>query len=88
MYYFDLGICSQWPLGALLSYHPGLCSLYYETDALPTVLDTKFSEDSEGSGRKASQDFPGGPGVKSLPANAGNTSSIPGLGGSHMPQSN
>ena len=52
------------------------------------MLDTKFSEDSEGSGRKASQDFPGGPGVKSLPANAGNTSSIPGLGGSHMPQSN
>ena len=30
-------------------------------------------------------DFPGGPGVKSLPANAGNTGSIPGLGG--MPQS-
>ena len=53
----------------------------------------KFSEDSEGSGRKASQkikmqDFPGGPGVKNLPANAGNTSSIPGPGGSHVPQSN
>ena len=55
------------------------------------MLDTKFSEDSEGSGRKASQkikmqDFPGGPGVKNLPANAGNTtSSIPGPGGSHVP---
>ena len=57
------------------------------------MLDTKFSEDSEGSGRKASQkikmqDFPGGPGVKNLPANAGNTSLIPGPGGSHVPQSN
>ena len=33
-------------------------------------------------------DFPGGPMVKNLPANAGNTGLIPGSGGSHMPQSN
>ena len=31
--------------------------------------------------------FPGGAVVESLPANAGDTGSSPGLGGSHMPQS-
>ena len=31
--------------------------------------------------------FPGGTVVESLPANAGDTSSSPGLGGSHMPRS-
>ena len=33
-------------------------------------------------------DFPGGAVVKNPPANAGDTSSIPGLGRSHMLQSN
>ena len=33
-------------------------------------------------------DFPGGTVVKNLPANAGDTGSIPGPGRSHMPQSN
>ena len=32
--------------------------------------------------------FPGGAVVESLPANAGHTGSSPGLGRSHMPQSN
>ena len=32
--------------------------------------------------------FPGGTVVKNLPANAGDTGSIPGPGRSHMPQSN
>ena len=32
--------------------------------------------------------FPGGAVVKNLPANAGDTGSSPGLGGSHMPRSN
>ena len=32
--------------------------------------------------------FPGGLMVKNLPANAGDKSSIPGLGRSHMPQGN
>ena len=32
--------------------------------------------------------FPGGAVVESLPANAGDTGSSPGLGGSHMPRSN
>ena len=36
----------------------------------------------------ASGDFPGGAVVKNLPANAGDTGSIPGPGRSHMLQSN
>ena len=32
--------------------------------------------------------FPGGAVVENLPANAGDTGSSPGLGGSHMPKSN
>lgn len=36
---------------------------------------------------KCKWDFPGGPEVKSLPANAGDVSSIPGLGRSHTPWS-
>ena len=35
-----------------------------------------------------SRDFPGGPVVRSPPANAGGTGLIPGLGRSHMPRSN
>ena len=38
--------------------------------------------------KKCIGDFPGGTVVKNLPANAGDTGSIPGLGGSHMPRSN
>ena len=34
---------------------------------------------------KRGRDFPGGPGVKNLPANAGDSGSIPGLGRSHVP---
>ena len=34
------------------------------------------------------KDFPGGPVVKNLLANAGDTGSIPGLGRLHMSQSN
>ena len=35
---------------------------------------------------KSSGDFPGGAVVKNLPANAGDTDSIPGPGRSHMPR--
>ena len=35
-----------------------------------------------------SEGFPGGAVVENLPANAGDTGLSPGLGGSHMPQSN
>ena len=37
---------------------------------------------------KAVLGFPGGTVVENLPANAGDTGSSPGLGGSHMPRSN
>ena len=36
----------------------------------------------------AVMDFPGGPVVKNLPANAGDMGSIPGPGKSHMPRGN
>ena len=40
-------------------------------------------------GKKSSfEGFPGGAVVENLPANAGDTGSSPGLGGSHMPRSN
>ena len=38
--------------------------------------------------QKENKGFPGGVVVKSLPANAGDTGSSPGLGRSHMPRSN
>ena len=44
----------------------------------------KSREESKGNYRG----FPGGAVVENLPANAGDTGSSPGLGGSHMPWSN
>ena len=38
--------------------------------------------------KRTIQGFPGGAVVESLPANAGDTGSSPGLGRSHMPRSN
>ena len=38
--------------------------------------------------KKSALGFPGGAVVESLPANAGDTGSSPGLGRSHMPRSN
>ena len=38
--------------------------------------------------KKSTKGFPGGAVVESLPADAGDTGSSPGLGGSHMPRSN
>ena len=38
--------------------------------------------------KKRREGFPGGAVVESLPANAGDAGSSPGLGGSHMPRSN
>ena len=37
--------------------------------------------------RRKEEGFPGGAVVENLPANAGDTGSSPGLGGSHMPRS-
>ena len=41
-----------------------------------------------GKSRAKNQGFPGGAGVRNLPANAGDTGSCPGPGRSHMPRSN
>ena len=41
-----------------------------------------------GDNKKQTGDFAGGAAVKNPPANAGDTGSSPGLGGSHMPRSN
>ena len=38
--------------------------------------------------KKLMSGFPGGAVVENLPANAGDTGSVPGLGRSHMPRSN
>ena len=38
--------------------------------------------------KKINRGFPGGAMVENPPANAGDTGSSPGLGGSHMPRSN
>ena len=38
--------------------------------------------------KSSGRDFPGGAVVKNPPASVGDTGSIPGLGRSHMPQSN
>ena len=44
---------------------------------------------ADSAGKITSEEgFPGGTVVENLPANAGDTGSSPGLGGSHMPRSN
>ena len=52
---------------------------YYGTG---NALDIRLTSKSKLLG------FPGGAVVENLPANAGDTGSSPGLGGSHMPRSN
>ena len=52
------------------------------TDTIP-----HFS-DEETEVKNSIEGFPGGAVVESLPANAGDTGSSPGLGRSHMPRSN
>ena len=49
----------------------------------PVVLSSRIKGQP-----RASLGFPGGAAVENLPANAGDTGSSPGLGRSHMPQSN
>ena len=46
------------------------------------------SSTTQGLQEMVYRDFPGGAVVKNPPANAGDTGSSPGLGRSHMPQSN
>ena len=47
-----------------------------------------FYNHTSGALRKGKGSFPGGAVVENLPANAEDTGSSPGLGRSHMPQSN
>ena len=51
-------------------------------------LTFKYRGDEKELTKKWLEGFPGGAVVESLPANAGDTVSSPGLGRSHMPQSN
>ena len=54
-----------------------MCTVFYHVPYLGTWLILKVLGG-----------FPGGAGVESLPADAGDTGSSPGLGRSHMPRSN
>ena len=47
-----------------------------------------MQQTSEYNNNKKIRGFPGGAVVENLPANAGDMGSSPGLGRSHMPQSN
>ena len=57
----------------------GIYSLYYSPN---------YSVCLKNVNKKLRGGFPGGAVVGNLPANAGDTGSSPGLGGSHMPRSN
>ena len=50
--------------------------------------ESQRREDYKDQLRKRERGFPGGAVVESLPADAGDPGSSPGLGGSHMPRSN
>ena len=71
--------CHQEPLGWL---QPWKCLLYCNLHVL--LLDESEPNMQESIVRV----FPGGAMVESLPADAGDTGSSPGLGRSHMPRSN
>ena len=54
-----------------------------------TLLNNReITEEIKEETKKYLEGFPGGTVVESLPADAGDTGSSPGLGGSHMPRSN
>ena len=59
--------------------------MYLKAEKQPTNQQTKKSPMHQ---RRNKGDFPGGAAVENPPANAGDTGSSPGLGRSHMPQSN
>ena len=52
------------------------------------ILNAQHGSDAKKVQSKYFVGFPGGSVVENLPANAGDTGSNPGLGGSHMPRSN
>ena len=63
-----------------------LDGLHVEKDKLHEEL--RSVEETVEDFKKRCGGFPGGAVVESLPANAGDTGSSPGLGRSHMPRSN
>ena len=79
------------PRGVWLIVYPGvsLCVILVIKEE-PFSLWRDFGSPNQGISSLKSdfQGFPGGSVVKNLPANAGQTDSIPHLGRSHMPQSN
>ena len=54
----------------------------------PNRTDNLFSNHTKKNNKEYIEGFTGGAVVESLPANAGDTGSSPGLGGSHMPRNN
>ena len=59
-------------------------SLAERFDCTETIINQLLADSS----KPYQRDFPGGAAVENLPANAGDTGSIPGLGRSHMLRSN
>ena len=72
-----------------LSFRP-CYSLKFENimSSLSATYHTCWHSPSTPGYKIAKEGFPGGAVVENLPANAGDTGSSPGLGRSHMPQSN
>ena len=68
--------------GSLVSYYQNFKYIYFWLAKLLHSLSRHAAFKNKYLG------FPGGTVVESLPANAGDTGSSPGLGGSHMPRSN
>ena len=64
-----------------------LWSVHFIISLLPITVTLLFTTKNVCM-RVAGCDFPGGPVVKNLPASAGDTGSIPGLGRLHTPQGN
>ena len=59
-----------------------------EPVSMHAATKTRRSQKINKYQKKKKEGFPGGAVVESLPANAGDVGSRPGLGGSHMPWSN
>ena len=82
------GVLSHW----LPAQSQGLSQQFthWQEGWCPADLPYQMGKATPGQKTKDSQcgDFSGGPGVKSLPANVGDTGSAPGLGRSYMPRSN